>query len=202
MDHRISRAARFAGVVMLLALASANASAQDAAAGKTKSKACAACHGADGNSITGTFPSLAGQTGRYIYLELKDFKEGRRKDPIMTPFAAPLSQTDMLDLAAYFSSQTLRPTEFVQDDTKSKLGKAKADETLCTMCHLGSFKGQNEIPRVAGQQYNYIVKQLRDFKTRTRNNDAGSMTSVAQTLSDTDILNLANYLAGIQLEGN
>ena len=65
------------------------------------------------------------------------------------------------------------------------------------MCHLGGFSGQNEIPRVAGQQYDYIVKQLKDFKAKTRTNDGGSMTSVASGLSDDDILDLANYVAGI-----
>jgi cytochrome c553 len=66
------------------------------------------------------------------------------------------------------------------------------------MCHLGGFSGQNEIPRVAGQHYQYIVKQLEDFRARRRTNDAGSMTSVTKTLSDSDIENLANYVANIQ----
>ena len=65
------------------------------------------------------------------------------------------------------------------------------------MCHLGGFLGQNEIPRVAGQNFDYIVKQLTDFKARTRTNDAGSMTSVASTLSADDIQNLAHYLVGL-----
>ena len=65
------------------------------------------------------------------------------------------------------------------------------------MCHLGGFVGQNEIPRVAGQHYDYIVKQLTDFKARKRTNDAGNMTSVSNTLNDADIENLAHYLAGL-----
>ena len=73
----------------------------------------------------------------------------------------------------------------------------KSDETLCTMCHLGGFAGQNEVPRVAGQHYDYIIKQLTDFKARTRTNDAGTMTSVANTVSAQDIENLAHYLVGL-----
>ncbi len=65
------------------------------------------------------------------------------------------------------------------------------------MCYLGGFAGQNEVPRVAGQHYDYIVKQLEAFKARTRTNDAGNMTSVANTLSEHDIDNLANYLAAL-----
>src|SRR3954467_969047 len=79
--------------------------AQDAKAGREKAAVCATCHGADGNSTIPQNPILAGQTARYIYLQLRDFKEGRRKDPIMSPMAANLSRADMLDLAAYFSTQ-------------------------------------------------------------------------------------------------
>jgi cytochrome c553 len=68
---------------------------------------------------------------------------------------------------------------------------------LCTMCHLGGFAGQNEIPRVAGQHHDYIVKQLTDFKQGKRTNDAGNMTSVSRNLDEKDIENLANYLGGL-----
>ena len=104
----------------------------------------------------------------------------------------------MFDLSAYFAAQTPRPLDYKADEARVQRGKAKADETLCTMCHLGGFKGQNEIPRIAGQHYEYVVKQLRDFKARRRTNDAGSMTSVARTLSDQDILDLGEYLATLQ----
>ena len=174
------------------------ASAQDIEAGRVKSQACAACHGADGNSTVGMFPSLAGQTWRYIYIQLKDFKEGRRDNPVMSPMAMPLSRQDMIDIANYYAAQPLKPTTFKADEAKIKLGKAKADETLCSMCHLGGFAGQNEIPRVAGQQYDYFVQQMRDFKARKRTNDAGNMTSVAQTLSEADIENLGHYIASLR----
>jgi len=173
-------------------------SGQDIELGRKKAEACAACHGPDGNSVVPLFPILAGQTSRYLYLELRDFKEGRRTDPQMSPMAAPLTRDDMLDLAAFFAAQKPRPTAFKADAARAARGKAKADETLCTMCHLGGFAGQNEIPRVAGQRYEYVVKQLGDFKNRVRTNDAGSMTSVARTLSDQDIEDLGHYLASLQ----
>jgi cytochrome c553 len=162
-----------------------------------KAAVCAACHGPGGNSIDPQYPILAGQTMRYMYLELKDYQEGRRQDPLMSPMAATLSREDMLALADYFSKQKPLGNKFKPDDDKAKLGKAKADEVLCTMCHLGGFAGQNDIPKVAGQQYQYIVKQLRDFKARKRTNDAGNMTSVSSTLSDADIENLGHYVAGL-----
>lgn len=172
--------------------------AQDIEAGRTKSQACAACHGADGNSVAGMFPNLAGQTWRYIYIQLKDFKEGRRSNPMMDPMAAPLSRQDMIDIANYYAAQKAKPSTFQADENKIRLGKAKADETLCAMCHLGGFSGQNEIPRVAGQQYEYVVQQLKDFKARKRTNDAGNMTSVSQTLNEVDIENLAHYITSLR----
>ena len=185
-----------AGVLSLSMLSFA--AAQDIEAGRAKSQACAACHGADGNSQSGQFPNLAGQTWRYIYVQLKDYKEGRRSDSVMTAMVAPLSRQDMIDIANYFAAQPVKPSTFKADEAKIKLGRAKANETLCSMCHLGGFAGQNEIPKVAGQQYEYIVKQMRDFKARTRTNDAGNMTSVAQTLSEADIENLAHYITSLR----
>jgi cytochrome c553 len=132
-----------------------------------------------------------------MYLELRDFQEGRRTNELMSPMAAGLTREEMRELSDYFAKQTPPVPSFAADPTKARLGKLKADETLCTMCHLGGFAGQNEIPRVAGQHYDYIVKQLSDFKARKRTNDAGNMTSVANTLTAQDIDNLANYLVGL-----
>ena len=74
-------------------------------AGKEKSRTCAACHGANGNSATGDFPKLAGQHYDYLVKSLREYKSGKRKNAIMAPMAAPLSERDMDDLAAYYSHQ-------------------------------------------------------------------------------------------------
>ena len=189
---------RTAAAATLLLVAFPGVRAQDVEAGRRKAEPCLACHGPNGNSLVPQFPILAGQTARYLYLQLKDFKEGRRKEPAMEPFLANLAREDMLDLAAFFASQRVRPGEFKVDERRAARGKAKADEVLCTMCHLGGFMGQNEIPRVAGQHYEYIVKQLKDFKTYRRTNDAGNMASVAKTLTDQDIEDLGHYLTSLR----
>lgn len=182
-----------------LAVAGLSSSARaDAEAGKAKAQVCVACHGPMGNSTSPDYPILAGQTARYLYLELKDFKEGRRSDPRMSPMAANLSREDMQDLADYFAAQKLVPVPYKADSASIEAGRKKAAEVLCTMCHLGGFSGQNEIPRVAGQQYQYIVKQLQDFRSHTRTNDAGNMASVTRNLSDEDIHNLAAYINNLQ----
>jgi len=99
------------------------AHAQDVDAGRKKAEACAACHGPDGNSTQPQFPILAGQTARYLDLQLRDFKEGRRKEPQMDPFVQTLSRADMFDLAAFFAAQKLRPTPFKPDPVKAERGR-------------------------------------------------------------------------------
>jgi cytochrome c553 len=169
----------------------------NAAAGKDKAAVCAACHGPDGNATVPQYPNLAGQTSRYLYLQLKDFKEGRRKDPLMSPMAANLSKEDMYDLAAYFAQQKPVPSNYPVESGKVAAGKQIADTALCPMCHLGGFSGQNEVPRVAGQHYDYVVKQLKDFRERRRTNDAGSMTAYAKSLTDEQIEALAQYITNL-----
>ena len=180
-------------------IATSGALAQSASGDKPPDKVqvCAACHGADGNSTNPLYPNLAQQTARYIYLELKDFKEGRRNDPVMSPVAATLESKDMLALADWFSKQKEKPTGFKADPAKVEAGRKVADAVLCSMCHGGDFGGQNEIPREAGQHYAYIKKQLLDFKAKRRTNDAGNMTSVTSTLSDEQIDDLAQYVANL-----
>jgi cytochrome c553 len=167
------------------------------AAARTKAQVCFACHGPDGNSTVGEYPILAGQSWRYIYIELKDFKEGRRKDEQMSPMAAQLSTEDMMLLGEFFAAQKQAPIKIQVDSAKVEAGRKTSDAVLCPMCHLGGFVGQNEIPRVAGQWPQYIKKQLADFKARRRTNDAGNMTSVASTLSDADIENLSQYIGNL-----
>ena len=184
-------------LLTLLALVPCVAFAQDATAGKEKAVVCGACHGADGNSTMPQYPILAGQTARYIYLQLRDFKEGRRKDPLMSPMAANLSKKDMLDLGAYFSSQKHSSQNSKGDSSLIAKGKAVADAAICTMCHLGGFSGQNEIPKTGGQHYEYVLKQLQDFKAKRRTNDAGNMTAVLRTISDEDLVAVAAYVASL-----
>ena len=143
------------------------------------------------------YPVLAGQSWRYIYIQLKDFKEGRRIDPVMSAMAAGLSRDDMIALGNYFAAVKPQPIGFKADSAKVEAGRKISDAVLCPMCHLGGFVGQNEIPKVAGQYPQYIRKQLLDFRAKRRTNDAGNMTSVAGTLSDDDIENLTQYIANL-----
>ena len=185
-----------AAAVALVAL-STQAQSQDIEAGKKKAEACIACHGANGNSASGMFPTLAGQNARYIYLQLKDYKAGRRENAMMSAMVQGLEKQDMQDIAAYFASQKQARTGFKPDQAKVTAGAKKAEESLCAMCHMGGMSGQNEVPRLAGQHPEYIVTQLKNFKARVRHNDAGNMTSLAQTLSEDDMENLAHWISNL-----
>ena len=156
-----------------------------------------------------TDPGVIGDQTRYTKVAkqhrdlepvVEKYRELRKLDSDISGAKEILRETadeEMRELADYYASRKPPRPKFQPDPEKAAIGKAKAAETLCTMCHLGGFAGQNEIPRVAGQNYDYIVKQLKDFKARRRANDGGSMTSVANTMSDEDIDNVAHYLAGL-----
>ncbi|HUN94528.1 MAG TPA: c-type cytochrome [Burkholderiaceae bacterium] len=191
------RALRAVALAALLGVAASGARADIDAGRELAKQVCAACHGADGNSQSNQFPVIAAQTYRYLTIELRDFKAGRRKDPMMSVVAQTLSPEDIVNLAEYFSAQKYKLIDFKADQARVDRGRAKAAETLCTMCHLGEFSGSNEVPRVAGQYPEYIQKQLAAFKTHTRTNDAGTMTSVAGTLADEDIVDLSHYIANL-----
>ena len=158
---------------------------------------CTACHGPNGNAVIPQNPNLAGQTWRYIYMQLKDFKEDRRSDPQMTPIAKDLSRDDMIALGNFFAAQKQLPIKVKVDPAKVDAGRKISDAALCPMCHLGGFVGQNEIPRVAGQYPEYTRKQMLDFRAKRRSNDAGNMTSVFSNMTDDDIENLAQYIANL-----
>lgn len=184
-------------LLVLLAAVIVPAQAADIAAGQEKAQTCVACHGANGNSTVPMFPVLAGQSARYLYLQLRDYKEGARTNPMMSPMVANLSKEDMQNLAAYFAEQKPILINFKADPERVKLGFIKAEENLCSMCHLGGMKGQNEIPKLSGQHYDYLVKQLTDFKAHNRTNDAGNMSAVSKSLNAEDIINIGHYLADL-----
>ena len=181
----------------LLAVILPSPALADATAGAQKSASCSVCHGIDGNSPSGVYPNLAGQTPQYLFKQIKDFKEGRRQNAIMGTMIASLSEEDMRDLADFFSSQQPNTTPYQLDATKIAEGKKLTEDAKCTTCHLRSFKGAAEIPRVARQQYAYTVKQLKDFRDGRRTNDNGLMGAITKDLTDEQITSLARYVGSL-----
>jgi cytochrome c553 len=111
--------------------------------------------------------------------------------------AANLSNADMNDLAAYFSAQKAEPPAHKTDPANAAAAPKLAQQFNCTQCHGPALLGQQHIPRLAGQQSDYLKTQLRAFKAQTRADIDGNMTSAAQALSDKDIDVLVDYMAGL-----
>jgi cytochrome c553 len=141
-------------------------------------------------------PSIAGQPAMFTHWQLIKFRDGRRKDPQMSPLAEKLSDEDMADLAAYYEAQraTRRPATI--DPAKVAAGRELAVRHHCTSCHRPDLAGHQQVPRLAGQDLAYLLKLIRGFKERTASDLDGTMTMAAQPLTDADIEPLAHFLAG------
>jgi cytochrome c553 len=196
---RSGRGALFLSCLAALSLAGAPlARAYDAEAGRKKAEPCEQCHGPHGNSELPQVPSLAGQQRRYISLALYQFRSGHRASEQMAPFAQPLTDEDLGDIAAYFTAQTPASPSYASDPAKAAAAAQLAKQDHCAQCHGPTLTGQEHVPRLAGQQLDYLRAQLHGFKAATRGDIDGLMTSAAQALSDADIEVLADYLAGLK----
>jgi len=183
--------------VALLAAIEAPAWAADVEAGRRKAEPCAACHGPDGNATIPGTPSLAGQPVFFTHWQLIKFRDGRRKDAQMSPVAKDLTDTDMADLAAYYAKQTARPRPAITDPDKVAEGKRLATLHHCASCHRPDLTGQQQVPRLAGQDYEYLLRLLRGFKSKTASDLDGTMTMAVQPLRDEDIVSLVHFLASL-----
>ena len=176
-------------------------------AGQAKSATCMACHGMDGNSANPEWPALAGQHPSYIVKQLKHFKSGERQNALMSPMAMILSDQDMEDLAAYFSSQTPRPTGETEP-SKLKLGQqiyragiAARGVPSCAGCHGPGGRGiaGAAFPQIGGQHALYAATQLRAYRSGARATDPNQMMrTIAAKLTDEEIDAVASYLQGMR----
>ena len=212
-----------AGAGAALILASAATLAAEAAGGEAGAKPdlakgkqvagqiCAACHGADGNSIAPVNPKLAGQVGEYLQKQLANFKSQGGKKPerdnaIMAGMAAAISDADAKNVAAYYSAQPLKPA-LAQDKDLAALGQklyrggnSETGVPACAGCHGPTGAGNPaQYPRIAGQYAEYIDAQLKAFRSGGRANDVnGMMRGVAARMTDAEIKAAAQYVAGLR----
>ena len=162
-----------------------------------KAQICAGCHGADGKPVDKTFPIIWGQQAGYLYIELRDFKRGDRKNDVMQPIAASMERDDMQAIAEYFSKKPWpdlgqpRASKEIADRASS------ANRSVgCTGCHLDHFQGDGTVPRLSGQSREYLTKTIADFRTRARGNNPGMSDLMIATAPD-DLAALEQYLAGL-----
>lgn len=165
---------------------------------------CAACHGADGNSVASANPTLAGQHQKYLYDQLKAFKAGTRKNPIMMGMASPLSDDDMWNVSAYFGQQKVKPREAADKSLQAlgkkvyRVGNPVTGVPACMACHAPNGAGMpDQFPRVSSQHAGYIVKQLNDFKAGTERQHP-TMSDVASRMSDAEMKAVADYISGLR----
>jgi cytochrome c553 len=171
------------------------------------SQSCASCHNADGNSAIAANPKLAQQHPEYILKQLQDFKSGKRKNAIMSPMAATLSDQDMRDIAWFVASKKVKPGFSKSKDTVAlgekiyRGGIGERSVPACAGCHSPNGAGlPAQYPRLGGQNADYTVAQLKAFRgdgTPVRTN-SGPMTGVAAKLNDREIAAVADYIAGLR----
>lgn len=168
--------------------------------GKELAIQCAACHGEKGVSSTPDFPSLAGQLATYTYKQLQDYKNGQRIHKLMTSIAAGLSDQDMADMAAWYSSLPAPRNKAGKKDleiAERLVSEGDGKRTLppCYTCHGSDGEGERmDIPALAGQQATYFAATLTAYKNGERHNDIYSrMRLISQQLSDAEIQELAQY---------
>ena len=187
-------------------LVALNASADgDAAAGKSKAAVCGACHGVDGNSASAQFPKLAGQNASYIAAQLANFKSGKRQNAIMSGQAKGLSDQDMQDVAAYFSSQQRQtgeadPGQVKQGETLYRNGNKDENVPACVACHSPDGAGNflMKVPALGGQHAGYVVAQLQAYAAGSRTTDPNKMMeTIAARLTPAEMQAVASYIEGL-----
>ena len=170
------------------------AAVADVKAGEQKAQLCLLCHKVANTTVPASaMPLLEAQPARYVYLQTKAFKEKRRAEPAMQTNAANLSDRDMRDIADYFAAQKPIRAAHPVDSAKAASGQTTAQALLCGTCHLSTFHGEDEVPRLAGQTAGYVVAQLELFAAGTRKHGA-----MAVALTPEEMENLAHYFAGLE----
>ena len=169
----------------------------DTNAGEDKSRLCDICHN-NGSHDEGQAPLLEGQPAQYLFIQLKAFKDKRRVTGGMDINTSGMTEEDMRDISEYFAAQELPQTPFKPDSAKVALGRQTADDLKCGSCHGSSYKGQDNVPRLAGQWWSYIAAELRNFRTGRRSHGGAEATDVMRNPGSQDATNLAHYFAQLK----
>ncbi len=157
---------------------------------------CESCHGANGLPSDPTIPIITGQEFYYLYVQLKDFKAGRRANSVMGGIVAPMEKEEMQALAQHFSEKKWPPVQFRADDATIAKAQQATTAGQCVQCHLGGFEGNSRVPRLAGQQPGYLEKTMLEFKNKVRLNSPAK-GSLMSAYPHEDIAAMAKYLGAL-----
>ena len=201
--------------LLIASVSSPIIAAGDAEAGQAKTATCMGCHGLAGNSTIPSFPKLAGQGEAYLIKQLQNFKSGERNNAMMAGVAGMLSEQDMMDIAAYYSIQTISENSAKADAETLELGrkiyvggKMDTQTTACIACHGAKGLGipTAGFPAISAQHADYTASQLNAFRQYSINEQTGStdvsranemMVNVAKGLTTVEIEALSQYIAGL-----
>ena len=181
---------------LALAIAAARAQPQAiATAAPPSAAACMACHGPQGNSTISAMPSIAGQPKVFIENQLVLIREGLRDVPAMKAVMGSLNDEEIVALARYFSAQEALPRPGEVQAARFAAGAQVSRRALCGTCHLPSYAGQNQVPRLAGQDEAYLALTMRMYRDKPAPGRDTAMSAALYGLSDVDLESLAHYLA-------
>ena len=157
---------------------------------------CLACHGTEGQSQTENVPSLGAQQPQYTVIQLFLFREKMNIADPMNDMAKGLSDNDLQTIAAALAALPApQPPADPGDPARLDRARALVEQNHCNVCHRPDFSGQNNVPRVADQREEYLLKTLRDYKSGARHGYDATMAEVLQPLSDVQLVELSYYLA-------
>jgi len=193
-------------LLIILAASLVTIGAGNVDSGKDKVATCVACHGQDGNSMVGLWPSLAGQNANYLVRQLQHIKSGKRSIAVMAGLLDNFSKEDLDDIAAFYASKnnTIGQVEADKVELGRKLyysGSLEKGIPACTACHSPKGKGNAPAgyPLLSGQQADYVTKSLKNYRSGERNNDESSqmMMAIAYKLDDVEIDALSSFINGL-----
>ena len=203
-EHSMNRIHGWLAMVLTFSMVGAHAAGDAEKAKEKVTQICAACHAPDGNSVITANPKLAGQHEAYLIKQLTNFKEGKRKNAVMSGMASALTEEDIQNLAAYFSIQTLKLGSAKTNGAGSlgekiyRGGIAASGVPACAACHGANGAGlPKQFPALSGQHAEYTLNQLRTFRTGERANGPMMMT-IAAKMKDEEMQAVADYIQGLR----
>lgn len=180
--------------VILVLAAPTTAWAQDFDV-EAEAEACAACHGADGVPVNEDAPIIWGQEFYYLYVQLRDYKAGRRAHEIMSEIVAPYEKKQLQALAQYFAEKDWPQIAAEGADDVRNAAQAALAAGQCSQCH-STYVGDSRVPRLAGQLASYLERTMLDFKNKVRLN-APDKGLLMRSYEDTQLTAIARYLAAL-----
>lgn len=161
--------------------------------GQERSMLCGYCHGKDGNSVKNYIPNLAQQNPEYLLKQFMMFSNGERQSYVMQQLAKSLNDEEKINLSLYYSSMQVTVTEKVSGSQK---GHDKY-QGFCFACHGEKGLGNKDLPRLAGQKKEFLVKTLTAFKEGKKSRSTSPMVKIMKAIKSSDIEPLADYIASM-----